>query len=403
MTSTDPATSAATPATKAPWRLVYLVSHPIQYQAPLLRLIAADPAIDLMVLFEDPRDSGGSFDAGFGRDVAWDVPLTDGYDHAPASRDSLRRHLASADALWMHGWDTGLKRWALGAARRHGIATLMRGENMNAAMPDGPHLRGFLKRRYLDWIFARCSGFLCIGSDNRQYYIDRGVEAARLHPMPYAVDNDFFKSRCAEAAANRDAFRADLGLAPKRPVILYAGKLQRRKNPLTLLDAFNTLDTETCRNPYLLYVGDGEERPALEAALKDMDADRQDSIRLLGFRNQTELPAFYDLADIFVLASRAEPWGLAVNEAMCGAAAVIVTDECGCAADLVTQENGRIVAPGDAPDLARALTDLLADQTALAAAGQAARQAVDKCSFAADIEGLKQALQAVCPKPRVDT
>ena len=44
-----------------------------------------------------------------------------------------------------------------------------------------------------------------------------------------------------------------------------------------------------------------------------------DSIRILGFRNQSELPAFYDLANVFILASEREPWGLSVNEAMaCG-------------------------------------------------------------------------------------
>ena len=70
-------------------RLAYLVSHPIQYQAPLLRRIAQQPDIDLTVLFGSDFSVRGYRDQGFGVGVKWDVPLLDGYKHVflPRLRD----------------------------------------------------------------------------------------------------------------------------------------------------------------------------------------------------------------------------------------------------------------------------------------------------------------------------
>ena len=374
-------------------KLLYLVEHPIQYQAPLLRLVAGLDDVDLTVLFEHAGSTNVAFDKGFGRPLAWDIPLTDGYDNRVESAfDAVDAAIQNTDVLWLHGWGSTRQRKALVAARRHGVPVLMRGENTLAAMPDGAGLRGWLKRRYLDWIFTRCSGFLCIGSANREYYRTHGVRDDRLYSVPYAVDNRFFGHKCDQAAKTRDAFRLSLGLEPDRPVILYAGKLQRRKNPTVLLEAFHNLDLS--RQPYLVIVGDGEQRQEVEQAAK-----RNSSIHFVGFQNQTELPAFYDLADVFVLASHREPWGLAVNEAMNGGCVPIVSDECGCAADLVTPANGKIVPAGDAAALGSALEAVLKNEAHLDDMKAAARARIVEWGFDQDLAGLSTALRAVGPKP----
>ena len=76
------------------------------------------------------------------------------------------------------------------------------------------------------------------------------------------MDNDYFQRRCHEAAANRDAFRRELGLDAGRPVILFASKLQQRKHCSDLVAAYESLinDESDRPRPYLLIVGDGEER-----------------------------------------------------------------------------------------------------------------------------------------------
>ncbi len=375
-------------------RLLYLVSHPIQYQAPLLRQIAAEADISLRVLFERMDSTGTYYDTGFGTEVTWDVPLTDGYEnHQVDSLPAIEKHLLDADVVWLHGWDSMLKRRTLEMARRRGLPVLMRGENTLAAMPDGGALRGVLKRAYLRWIFYRCSGFLCIGSDNAEYYRRHGVSEERLFDMPYAIDNQAFGE--AAVAADRDALRRDLDLEPERPVVLFAGKLQDRKNPKLLFEAMQRMDRAAGRNPYLLFVGDGEARSSLEK-----QAAGTDWVRVLGFQNQSQMPGFYSLADLFVLPSQREPWGLAVNEAMACGCAVIATDECGCAADLVTPDTGRVIRANNGPMLVAALANLLGDPARCRDAGAAAQKHIQTWSFREDIDGLKKALRSVVSGPR---
>jgi glycosyltransferase involved in cell wall biosynthesis len=212
--------------------------------------------------------------------------------------------------------------------------------------------------------------------------------------MPYAVDNNFFQRRAHEAAAGRDALRAELGLAPGQPVILFASKLQERKRCTDLVAAHRTLSQP---RPYLVIVGDGEERHYLEQQANG-DPDIRDSIRFAGFRNQTEMPRFFDLCDVFVLPSRYEPWGLVVNEAMNAGRAVVVSDDVGCQEDLVGEgETGATFPVGNVPALAEALRHVLGIPGLAARMGVAARARIDQFSFEQDVAGLRRALARCVP------
>lgn len=363
-------------------RLLYLVSHPIQYQAPLLRLVAADPEISLRVVFERVDTEQGYFDDGFGTRVRWDVPLREGYDSVALAETELGREICACDAVWMHGWGSKMLLRALTLARMAGKPVLMRGENWDGAMPDGRGPRGWIKRRFIAWIFARTAAFLAIGSANRDYYLRRGVAPDRIFPVPYAVDNGFFAERAAMTDVEREALRHRLGLPAGRKVVLFAGKFQPRKRPDLLLAAWSRLPEP---RPALLFVGDGEMRAALEG----QDAS---PVVFAGFRNQTELPTLYALADVFVLPSEREPWGLAVNEAMACGTAIVASDEVGAVRDLLTPDCGRVFPAGDCQGLTKALAEALADSDAM---GIAAARQVAHWDFAADLAGLKQALAHV--------
>ena len=156
------------------------------------------------------------------------------------------------------------------------------------------------------------------------------------------MDNDYFQRQTAEARQNRESFRQSLGLDKNRPIILFAAKLISVKRPQDLLSAYRCLSPDgiTEPEPYLLFVGDGELRTQLE---QEVQSTGWDSIRFLGFYNQSQMPAIYDLCDVFVMASDFEPWGLAINEVMNAGKAVVVSDVAGCVPDLVHhQENGWI-------------------------------------------------------------
>jgi glycosyltransferase involved in cell wall biosynthesis len=212
--------------------------------------------------------------------------------------------------------------------------------------------------------------------------------------MPYAVDNDQFQQRAGEAKARRESLRKELGLEPNRAIILYAAKFIPVKAPEDLLAAFQrllpTLQTE---RPYLMFVGDGPLRSELEKQAKPLG----DSVRFLGFRNQSEIPAFYDLCDVFVLPSHFEPWGLAVNEAMNAGKPVIVSDRVGAATDLVEEGgNGSIYPHGDAAMLAARLKLILESPELQLQMGRKSLERINVWNFEADYKGLLEALSAVC-------
>ncbi len=386
-------------------RLAYFVSHPIQYQAPLLRLIAADPDIDMKVFFYSDFSLKAYEDRGFGRLIEWDVPLTEGYDYyfldcwgnkqwqswlqQPIAKDiSKQLQQGKFDAVLVHGWFWLCSIQAVLAANRLGIPVLLRGESNSLSEPTHA-LKKRVKRIVLDWLFEKIAGFLYIGTFNRQFYRSYGIEEKRLFCLPYAVDNDRFQKQAMLAHANREELRRSLNLDPDKPIILFAAKLIDVKRPLDLLTAYKLLSSDGVQEPepYLLFVGDGVLRPVLEAQAKETGWQ---SIRFLGFRNQSEMSAIYDLCDVFVLPSGFEPWGLAINEVMNAGKAVVVSDQVGCAPDLVMEgQNGRIYPVGDVATLAEAIRWAISHRRS---AGEYSLKLIQKWSYQEDIHGLKQAV-----------
>lgn len=391
-------------------RLAYVVSHPIQYQAGLLRTIAAQPDIDLFVLFCSDFSVRSYQDAGFGATVQWDTPLLEGYRSVvlPRFRDTsdpgptrpiargffrhLRRGVDGApfDAVWVHGYSTVDSLHAMLAAKALGIPVLVRSDSWLA---DRPRSRGvlFAKRAFfamLNWLVA---GVLVSGTRNAEYWSFYLGKDKPLFMLPYAVDNGYFAEKTAEAATTRTALLAEFDLQPGRPVILFASKLQERKLCGDLLEAFLQL-SHVPAAPYLLIVGDGEMRQTLEESVLQSGSP---NVRFAGFRNQGELPRFFELSAVFVLPARHEPWGLVVNEAMAAGLPVIVTDDCGCAPDLVRNgENGFVYRTGDVAALRSALESVLVPGRA-ESMGRRSRELVAGWSFAEDVAGLRAAVHHV--------
>ena len=216
--------------------------------------------------------------------------------------------------------------------------------------------------------------------------------------MPYAVDNRYFARRAGEAGAGRANLQTELELDPARPVILFASKLQTRKHCDHLVEAYARLSPAPGvePNPYLVIVGDGEERAVLE---RQAAATGFGSIRFCGFRNQSELPRFFDLATVFVLPSRHEPWGLIVNEVMNSARPAIVSDDVGSGRDLVEDGvNGCIYPVSDVASLAEALRRVLEPPGVAVVMGQRALERIQHWGFEEDVRGLRRALAAVVPR-----
>jgi len=398
-------------------KLAYLVSHPIQYQAPLLRRISEEPDIDLTVFFGSSFSVREYTDKGFGVGVKWDVSLLHGYryEFLPTIRDGQRTGMTCPmnygilsrlrgngrkprfDALWVHGYSTVNAMHAILAAKSLGIPVLLRAESwLKDRKRSGRKLA--VKRLFFKGLGELVDGAMPIGTLNAAYWRHYLGDDFPLFPFPYAVDNDYFQRRSREARDGRAKLLEELKLEPGRPVILFASKLQSRKRCGDLLEAYRNLTVGPSHKapPYLVIVGDGQERAELESRAK---ASGLDGVRFCGFRNQSELPGFFDLATVFVLPSRHEPWGLIVNEVMNAGRAVIVSDDVGCQPDLVTDGvEGCVFRAGDVTSLTDALRRVLATPETAMRMGERGLERIRTWSFEEDIRGVRQALAEVTRK-----
>ncbi len=400
---------ASAPDIRRRFRLAVVASHPIQYQAPLFRALAAAPDMDLSVFFCSDSGARAYRDPGFDREVKWDVDLLDGYrsevlpNASPRPTPStfwglINPGIASRlrggdfDAVLVHGWGHVTYWLAMAAAFVSGLPVLLRGEsNLLRVLPPWKQK---LKRALLTQLFRRVSGFLTIGRYNAEFYRAYGVGDEQLFLVPYAVDNRFFCTRADELLPRRREIRRELGIPEDRLVVLFCGKLTPAKRPMDLIEAFARVSADV--RAALVYVGDGPQRPELESYI---ERRRLKDVYLMGFRNQTELPRFYALADVFVLPSGFDPWGLVVNEAMCFGLPVVVSDQVGARGDLVTDDvNGAVYPTGDVLALAQVLARILGDTAFRNAMGLASRDRIEAWSLEQDVRGVQRCLERVAPR-----
>ena len=394
-------------------KLAYFLSHPIQYQSPLLREIAQQPDIDLRVFYSSDHSARGYADRGFGGvQVRWDTPLLDGYAYeilpglrkrgtigiaTPLSYGIFSRiRRGNFDAVWVHGYHTINAMHAMLAAKTLGIPVLLRAES---TLEDRPRGRGKLSAKWAFFYLLRqmVNAVLAIGARNAEYWSAYLGGSVPCFPMPYAADNDSFRAMAEKAAPDREKLRHELQLEPGRPIFLFASKLQSRKRCIDLVEAFLRLAPMPGTQPpaYLLIAGDGEERAAIEQRIASSGTS---NTRMLGFQNQSELPRLFDLCDVFVLPSIYEPWGLIVNEVMSAARPVVVSDQVGCAPDLLRDGvNGFIFPAQNVDALSTVLRRFIDEPTIAKKMGRRAAELIREYSFERDIQGLRQALAAVVP------
>jgi glycosyltransferase involved in cell wall biosynthesis len=392
--------------------VAYCLSHPIQYQEPLLRRLAREPGIDLTVYYGSDFSVRDYHDRGFGRTVQWEIPLLQGYKYRilprvpgtknitsakPPSTGYLRQFMAGRyDIVWVHGYATANSLHALAAARLLHAKTLLRTDSTLLDRERSP-LKQRVRRVFFRGLRKLVDGVLPVGERNAEYWRATLGEDVPQWKMPYAVDNEWFAQRASSAAHYREDLRQELGLAPGRKVVLFAAKLTERKRCIDLLEAYANL-TDMQPKPYLLVVGDGAECEQLKRRAAQIDAD---GIRFAGFRSQADLPAFYDLCDVFCLPSVHEPWGLAVNEVMACGRAVVVSDEVGCQPDLIrSNETGLVFPAKDTAALAACLRRVVTEDGLAQRLGAAGQQHIAAWSYDADVRGLWEAIRGLGVKGR---
>ncbi|MDH5084128.1 glycosyltransferase family 4 protein [Clostridium perfringens] len=205
------------------------------------------------------------------------------------------------------------------------------------------YFKKIIKKQVIKNSFAAMAN----GEVGKRYLNEKlGYNLGRIYNQFLSIDSKSILSLKKNSFKYRTTLREKYNIDKNEIVILYSGRLISKKNILTLINAISEIKEYNIR---LFITGGGELEEDIIESCKNKDI----KLTITGFiGNQKELFKHYFLADMLVLPSIDEPWGLVVNEAMTADLPVIVSKECGCSLDLIENGvNGFIIDPLDAIDI----------------------------------------------------
>jgi len=385
------------------YRVLVISSHPVQYHVPILRRMAVRPDLELHVAFCTLRGAEAAHDPEFGATVKWDVPLLNGYSwtHVPNRGSGSEGFFG----LWNPGiWKmireghfdavicyTGYLRatfWIAYLAAKISGAAFLFGTDATTLTPlDGRMWKRGIKRLFWPLLFRLADQVTVPSTGGVELMRSLGLADERVTLTPYVVDNDWWLAQ--SAGVDRAAVRTSWGAASDETVVLFCAKLQPWKRPADVLQAFARANLSKA---FIVFAGEGPLRKQLASEAIALGVASR--VRFLGFANQTQLPAIYTAADLMVLPSSYDAFGVVVNEAMLCGCAVAVSDRVGAARDLVEQgRTGFVYRCGDIDALAEVLRQAVNERAKLSEMGRAARARMTTWSPRENIEGTMNAIR----------
>jgi glycosyltransferase involved in cell wall biosynthesis len=335
-------------------RLVIVTEIISPYRIPLFNTLAQDNSVSPHVIFLAETDPVLRQWHVYKREIRFSYEVLPSKRWRAAGYHLLLNwglgralELARPDAILCGGYNYPASWQALLWAQTRDIPFLLWSESTSCDLRAGRAWVEFLKDEFL----RSCTGFVVPGISARAYLLSRGNKERCIFTAPNAVDNDLFMRQAETARQNADRSRRELGL-PRR-YFLFAGRLVREKGVFDLLSAYANLDPNLRAAVALVFAGEGSERQRLEEQARLVSPGQ---VLFAGFVHRDQLASYYALADMFILPSHTEPWGLVVNEAMACGLPVIVSQAAGCAADLVRDGwNGKTIPPGNVRKLGEAM------------------------------------------------
>lgn len=327
-------------------KVAFVSIVPSPYQRDLFRAVAQRPEVQLSVFYLEaaapdspwPKKSLEPYEKilpGFwlpiGRarcHVNWPLPKLQDFDVV------VMNTLMSFTAQWLMRTTLRHKPWFFWGER------LAHGGKMHERLAEPLH---------------RATGIASIGTFADEDYRTRFPEPRHLR-IPYYCDLDPFLAAPHHVRSNGHV------------VFLFCGQMIARKGVDLLLEAFQRLGSSA----RLLLVGREAELPKLLAKLPAAVRDR---ITYAGFQSPEDLPRFFAQADVFVLPSRYDGWGVVVNQALGAGLPIVCSDMVGAGRDLVEEEiNGLRFPAGDAAALAEKMQRFIVQPSLCESWGQVSRR-----------------------------
>ena len=319
------------------YRVLVLATHVIPYGSSLLRLLAQDRRLDLLVAYCSLQGADAGIDPEFGIEIRWDTPLLEGYPwvHIPNRSPSpgLGRFFGlvnpglwtlirsqSFDAVVIYTGYMCASFWiACFAAKSRGIPVLISSDASTLRQREGKRWKALLKPFVVTRVYRYVDVLMAPSQSVKDLAMQLGKPENEIAMIRSGVDKKAWQARLENF--DRGAVRISWNVPSDATVVLYCAKLQPWKRPLDLLRAF-----ANARVPgsYLVFVGEGPQRAELEREVESLSI--VDRVRILGFVNDSQLPGAYKAADLFVLPSDYDPCPLVIPEAMFSGLPVLLSD-----------------------------------------------------------------------------
>lgn len=353
-------------------KIVVINSHPIQYYAPLYQYLT-EIGLNIEVLYLSNYGLNPTFDKEFGTIYQWDIPLLDGYNYIFLKNYAVKANISfwgllnlgilkevyklpPKSIIWVHGWQYLPNILSIFFGKIFGHKVLLRTDsNIKDELAKIHKLskyKALLKKIILKLLFSFVDSFLVVGKRNSEFFSYYGIENEKKIYTPFSVDNQRFFDFDTNNRQNKNLIKRAIGIPENKVVIISSGKLISIKRHIDILKAIKQINSDDL---FLMIVGDGSERNKLETFALE---NKIKNFKITGFINQSEIPKYYIVSDIYVMSSEKEAWGLSTNEAMCFNLPIILSDVVGSVDDLVTPNNGLVYPCGNIEKLAQAILEV---------------------------------------------
>lgn len=343
-------------------KLVALITHPIQYYAPLYKKLSERNNIDIHVIFLSDAGTVAYHDPGFGKEIVWDIPLLEGYPYTILEQGLNLEKVGfwtryspkllplldqlSPDFIMVYGYASKMnwvaQRWAIQNNKKFIYTS---DSNFNNSKN---YLKNFLKRIAVSKFFKNVTIFLSPSEANERYLIHFGAQKQRIVRSPFAIEFERWSSASSPCLPSKD-FQ-----------FVWAGKFVDIKRPLDFIFALHLITGSTGIEIDALIIGDGPLKGQIKDAIRALPASCR--VKMAGFVNQKNMPRELARSEIFVFSSDVEAYGLIASEAAAAGLALIVADKIGCVGDTVLARpgvNALTYPAGDVEALSKAMSKLI--------------------------------------------
>ena len=344
------------------------------YRTPLFEELARNPTIDLIVYFtsgsEQNREWNAELSDSFNSKILPGITLNIGQKTFYHINPTIVTELlfGKFDVIISAGYSSFSNQIAFFIAKSLKIPFILwSGSTVN----EPSKLRSF-SLPLIKLIVKYADAYIAYGTNAKEYLVQLGAQKDKVFVSFNTVDTTFFGKQCVKCKSKKTILKNKFGINHEN-IILYVGQLIERKGVNYLLKAHEKLSDKY--DVGLVLVGSGNQKQELMKLCED---NAIDNVHFIDFVQKDALPQYYAIADVFVLPSTEEVWGLVINEAMACGLPVISTDKVGASIDLIKQGvNGYVIPASDVDRLFESLEMILSDSKLKSSMGKASEEIIN--------------------------